>query len=260
MYQRSKWQLAAARFQFGLMETSSSYKLSSCKSTAVRLPNIRLQPAAAGAILSPARLKRRVSRTISRTNGGLTTKEPRLPHIDSRLAKPAGLVSLLVLVTLGSAEAQTTSGPFAPIGAGLKPGDTIFVAASDGVEITGRLLRLSPTSLVVAVDDQQRELLSAEVTRIERRGDGLLNGTLFGVTIGGLIVAGGSGASCSPDCAKAVTLGTLLGAALGAPVGALFDALHAGRTLVYQSSPKPSVALTPLWTPDRSGVMLSVRY
>jgi hypothetical protein len=183
-----------------------------------------------------------------------------IPQIELRSFAAAVLTLLLVTVEAGSASAQTIPQAFAALGQHLKPGDTLYVTGLDSVEATGRFVRLSPTALVLAARDREREFLFGEVAQIERRGDSVMNGTLWGALWGGLVVGSASGSSCSPDCAKLVPLGALLGTAMGAPLGMLFDAVRRGRTLVYQAGSNPLVTFGPLLGPGQRGVVVSVRY
>jgi hypothetical protein len=168
-----------------------------------------------------------------------------VPHIALKSSVVRILSSvILILVTWGSVEAQTAPGAFAELGQRVKPGDTIFVTGRDSAETRGRLVRLSPTSLVMAIGGQEREIPSTEIGWIERRGDAVWDGALLGAFALGLSFAGGAGASCSPDCAKVVPTAALYGAAAGAVLGAGIDSLHPGRTVVYGT--RPSVARSQL--------------
>ena len=92
------------------------------------------------------------------------------------------LCLLAQALTLGvprPAAAQVANRPFADLGRYLHPGDTVIVISRENGEVRGGLVRLSPTSLVVAVDGQNRELLSTEIGSIDRRGDPLWGGALI---------------------------------------------------------------------------------
>ena len=77
---------------------------------------------------------------------------------------------------------------------GLAPSQlqTVYVLDRSGIETTGKLLGLSPDSLVLLVADAERRFDRADVARIEKR-DSLKNGTLIGAVVGvamGLLAAG----------------------------------------------------------------------
>jgi hypothetical protein len=117
---------------------------------------------------------------------------------------------------------------------------TVYVLDRSGVETTGKLLGLSPDSLVLLVADSERRFDRADVARIQKR-DSLKNGTLIGAAVGvamGLVAAGISdcpgthpGGACPGFRAATVVASTGVYAALGVGV----DALIRGRTTLYEA-------------------------
>jgi hypothetical protein len=104
-------------------------------------------------------------------------------------------------------------------------------------EMRGKLVRLSPTSLAILANGQEREILSTGIASIEKRGDPLWNGALIGAVsmlpmplVGWATV--GPGTHPRRDVA-------IVGAAVavGAGVGALIDWLRQDRKLVYGTPP-----------------------
>ena len=83
-----------------------------------------------------------------------------MPHI---ALKSILFFVVLALGTWQSAEAQTAAGGFAEFSQHVKPGDTIFVTDCESRETRGTLVRLSPTSLHIAVDGQEQQMLSADI-------------------------------------------------------------------------------------------------
>ena len=67
----------------------------------------------------------------------------------------------------------------------IRPGNTISVTSRDSEEARGRLIRISPASLVLDVKGRQREFFVEDIGWVERTGDPLWNGAI----IGGLAVA-----------------------------------------------------------------------
>lgn len=120
---------------------------------------------------------------------------------------------------------------------------TVYVVDRSGLETTGKLLGLSPDSLVLLVAGVERRFDRADVARIQKR-DTLKNGTLIGAAVGvvmGLVGAGISdcpgtrpGGACPGFRGAIAVASTGMYAGLGAGV----DALIRGRTTLYQAPPQ----------------------
>lgn len=135
-------------------------------------------------------------------------------------ARRLTLSVVLLLLWSASAWAQTaqTAPSWDAIQSRVTPGDAVFVTDRQGREIAGVLRRLSPTSIVIVLNGAEREILVADVGRIEKRGDSLKN-------------------------------------------GAGIDALHSGRTTVYTPTVgTTTVHMAPLISPERGGVLVSVKF
>jgi hypothetical protein len=127
---------------------------------------------------------------------------------------------------------------------------TVYVLDRSGIETTGKLLGLSPDSLVILVADAERRFDVADVARIQKR-DSLKNGTLIGAAVGvamGLIAAGISdcpgnhpGGACPGFRAAAAVASTGFYTGLGAGV----DALIRGRTTLYEAPPQSPMRSAP---------------
>ena len=108
--------------------------------------------------------------------------------------------------------------------------EVIVTQSASGVELRGRLVELSPTTLALLVNGQRVDVPIGDVLRIDIRGDSLKNGAI----IGAAVMGGLTGLACAelgdaPSCATAVVFNTGLGALAGMGV----DALHKGRTPIY---------------------------
>jgi hypothetical protein len=118
---------------------------------------------------------------------------------------------------------------------------TVTVLDVRGAETSGRLLRISPASLVLLVDGMERTFDADQVRRIDRRGDSLKNGAIIGAVVGVVMGALSAGISDCPgddpggDCpgfrAAAVFISTPVYAAIGTGI----DALVVGRTRLYDA-------------------------
>ena len=105
---------------------------------------------------------------------------------------------------------------------------------SAGGEARGQLLRLGPDTLTLLEQGTSRDIPLAAVTRIDARGDSVKNGAIIGAVV--------LGAWCALICPQGLDgysnnqLPYILGVniALGAAVGAGIDAMHVGRTTIYQ--------------------------
>lgn len=115
---------------------------------------------------------------------------------------------------------------------------TVYVRDTAEHEMDGKLLALSPETLVLLTGSGERTVARADVARIQMR-DSLKNGTIIGAVVGfGLgLWSGGisdcparaSSGSCDGMRVAFVGLSTGLYAGLGAGI----DALVRGRTTIY---------------------------
>jgi len=145
-------------------------------------------------------------------------------------------------------------------------GDTIFVTDRNGVQIGGRLLRLSPEGLALLVGGQERVILRNSIGRTEKR-DSLWNGMLIGAVPSALVGMAAAGASCSPHCDRDVPLGMLVFGAMGAGIGALIDFGIHGYSVIggpplaspnARRMPAPVALLDELWLRVRQGDTIDV--
>ena len=112
----------------------------------------------------------------------------------------------------------------------------VWVTQSDsGDVVRGRLVELSPESLVLLTPDNRRvEMPIGSVLRIEARGDSLKNGAAIGAGVmAGLTLLGCAGlADGGGYCVRAAAINTVFGAVLG--VG--LDAMNGGRSTLYKKA------------------------
>ncbi len=156
----------------------------------------------------------------------------------TRISRWPPLFAVLVALTPSVALGQTISDQWPGLTtAELK---TVYVLARSGNETTGKLLGLTPDSLMLLVGDVEQRFDATDVARIQTR-DSLKNGTLIGAAIGlamGFVAAGISdcsgphpGGACPGFRVAAVVVSTGMYAGLGAVV----DAAIRGRTTLYEA-------------------------
>jgi hypothetical protein len=148
----------------------------------------------------------------------------------------------LCLLVLGAAPADVSGQPIREQWPGLRGSalPTVYVQTETGTETSGKLLALSPDSLVLLVDGVERRFDAADVRRVEKR-DSIRNGTIIGALAGVVMGAVSAGISDCPGerpggyCGGLRTV--LVGLSVGtyAALGAGVDAVIRGRTTIYQA-------------------------
>lgn len=139
------------------------------------------------------------------------------------------LESLLLFAALAltpaASHAQAASAPIAP-------GTRGFVTLRDGdTVLAGSLLSLTPDSVALLAGDTAWTYPLAQVSRIERRGDGSFDGAVRGASIPFLL--------CLLNCGQGVRNGAhfaqvaATNAAFGAVIGWWIDHKRVGRTTIY---------------------------
>jgi len=144
--------------------------------------------------------------------------------------------------------------------------ETVYVTDDTGSETTGRLLRLTPDSIVLLVDGAERQFDAARVRRIQRRGDSLRNGAIIGAVVGvGMGLLAGGMADCAGDdpggdCPGMRVAAVIVSTGVYAAVGAGIDALIKGRTTLYEASPSsPPARRQPSARAFHRGAVVSLR-
>jgi hypothetical protein len=176
----------------------------------------------------------------------------------------ASAVALLLLVLAAPrAEAQGVADSFEQLRLLVRAGDTITVRDSKGVDTTGKIDRLSSSSLLLIASGTRRELKEADVTTIlQRRSDSLANGALWGLVIG---LAGGGIATAlmcyDGPCDASLAAVVPFYGGLGAGIGVGVDAMIVRRQVIYEKQ-KGSAAfgVVPLLGVGRLGAALSVTF
>jgi hypothetical protein len=162
-------------------------------------------------------------------------------------------VTLAVLLWASFASAQSDFS-----GLAATPGDYIHVTDPSGVEVSGRVSRVSP--LLLAID--QYEFKPQPGLEIARPGDSLWNGALIGLAVGAGLAAmvAGVGDCVAVECTKGPSL--LAPVAVYGAIGAFIDWRHKGRTVIYEgvAVAHPSVRIAPEITLHRKALSVSLSF
>jgi hypothetical protein len=139
-------------------------------------------------------------------------------------------ISIVMLVGLLAGAAPLRAQEVVP-SLPIKSGATIFVLDDKGVEHSGRFLRADDVDLVMLVNDNEQLFKRDSIVQIDRRGDSLKNGAIYGALVGapfgvvGFLFSGNYGALLAP-------IGGYMAIGMG------LDALYPERTRVYSGVAK----------------------
>jgi hypothetical protein len=154
---------------------------------------------------------------------------------------------------------------FSQLNTRLKPGDTVWVTDGHGREVKGKIQTLSPDTVALK-GDRARAFAGRDVSLIrQRQPDGIWNGALIGLGVGGGLAAAGcvaeSGYSDS-FCPAYI----LLYPAMGLGIGAAIDALIPGKKIVAYRAPDSSgaasarLSVAPVLMPRHKGVAVALSF
>ena len=179
----------------------------------------------------------------------------------------AAVVAALLTTGLGGTARGQDLESFDRVAARVKLGATIKVTCTDGRELKGRLTQLSPSTLDILSKGTTTELRAGEIRSIYRQKPkpwtrNVLIGLGAGAALG--FAAAPPGDHCLV-CGPGFTVFAMgLTGGIGAGIGALFAAATSERsTLVYDvktASSSVQLGVSPVVTPRRQGVMLTVRF
>jgi hypothetical protein len=147
----------------------------------------------------------------------------------------------------------------------------VVVLDNNGLEWSGRLLRIDPASLTLATAEGPHSVPRAAVAEIYRRGDSLVSGIAIGAVTGAILGVWftketGCGALLSgyePCSVRSYVEQTAFASGLGAGAGLAIDALVRGRTRIYPHDTRtfwPEMRVTPQVVPRGAAVVLSTRW
>ncbi len=165
--------------------------------------------------------------------------------------------TVLLVGCAAMAEAQSETG-LAAVVPHVDAGDRLGIVDGAGATTWGRLVRVTPADVeIVDASGHARAFAAAEVRRIERRGDSVRNGLLLGAFIGAALggAIGGS-ADLMGDIGGlgAFMRGAAVLGAVGGSIGLALDAVHVGRSTIYDAAPSSARG------GRRRGVQVSTRW
>jgi hypothetical protein len=171
----------------------------------------------------------------------------------------ATIAVIAVLLGLGRpAHAQTP--PDSLPNLSLVIGERIEVTGDDGSVVTGRVIRVSDTSLVLEIDRKTTELAPHQIRAISRwEKDSVTNGILIGTGLGFLVPAFISAAVDTGEPGEAAALLIPPGVCIGLAVGWIVDALRHKKIQIFPAIPA-RVTVAPLLGHGRKGIEASLRF
>jgi len=157
---------------------------------------------------------------------------------------PMVTVLLVALVNASTAWGQAFGEARSAVQLEVKPGDRVTVTTLDGGRSEGRFVLERADALVLSAAGREEVFAWSEITRVQRRRNGVILGALIGIAVGAVAAyplytlsqnetGGGE--------AEAIGL-VLAGAGAGIGIDALFSR---NRTIYRRSGPSAAVQLEP---------------
>ncbi|MEO8071557.1 MAG: hypothetical protein ABI652_09150 [Acidobacteriota bacterium] len=163
------------------------------------------------------------------------------------------------------AGAQTPARSLDQLQSRVHPGETVTLTDIDGREVTGAIVNVSSSALVLLVASVQRDFQEAGILAVrERRDDSLTNGAIWGGGIGVAallsIARAGVGAD-GPWSGKNTAHMTYVAAGVGCGIGVAIDAMIKGHLTLYaRPSPASGVTVIPVFSGARRGALVAIRF
>ena len=180
-----------------------------------------------------------------------------------KVAIVLAIVSLLLAFALAAAQEPVRD--FTQLNTRLRAGDKVWVTDAQGREVKGKIQALAPYALTLR-GEGARTFADGDVRLIrQRRPDGIWNGALIGLAVGGGLAAAGCFAEAGNSdsfCPAYI----LLFPAMGMGIAVAIDAMIPGKKLVtYRApgaagAPSARLAVAPFVTPRARGVAVSFAF
>jgi len=171
----------------------------------------------------------------------------------------------LIILSGSMSQAQEIARAFDQLPALVKAGDTVSVTDASGLQFSGRIIQLTPTTIGVLTRGTRRDLTELDVLSIVRRNAGDAGrGARWGLAVGaafGLLLTIPAATDCY-ECGWQIPLGGAMFAGIGAGVGAGIGASLSTQELVYRKGygGTTNVAISPIVDRDYKGVRMALRF
>lgn len=166
-----------------------------------------------------------------------------------------------------AASGQEIAGNFDQLRVLVKSADSIGVRDTQGHDVRGRLLDLSPGSIAILSDGVRREFAASDVDTItaSRHGNlatGAKWGLGIGAGLGALFVLTNMPYGRCEHCGIFVGVVTAELAGIGAGIGVGVSALTTSQRVIFARSGehRTTVSLAPVVDRERKGIMLTARW
>lgn len=172
-----------------------------------------------------------------------------------RTVVTAGLL-LVASVAWAQGSTQRDRSDFSSLQNVLKNTDGVIVRVQDGTKVRGRFLDASADHIAVLVGETRREIHSEQVTRVQRKRNGIWLGALIGAAAG---VPFTVAIAAYGDSELTNGAGAVVPIALGLGVGMGLDALLAVPRTVYERRPATQAGATVGFraSPSAAGVTIT---
>src|SRR5436190_10432973 len=171
------------------------------------------------------------------------------------------------VLTASAVSAQEIAGNFDQLRVLVKSGDSVGVRDTQGREVRGRLLDLSPGSIAIVSDGVRREFAVSDVDAItaSRHGNlatGAKWGLGTGAGLGALLILMNMPHGGCYDCGIYFVGVTSELAGIGAGIGVGVSALTTRQRVIFARSGehRTTLSLAPVVDRDRKGIMLTARW
>jgi len=184
-----------------------------------------------------------------------------------RTAVLGALVFTPIFTLATAAQAQELAGNFDQLRVLIKPGETIHVQDSNGQDVRGRFVDLSPDALRILVNGVTHEFSASDVDVVTAARHGnVANGARIGLAtgagFGALLMFLGLSSNCGGECVPYYIVGTLYMGGIGAGLGAGFGAMTTTQRVIFArpGAQRSKVTIAPLVDRTHTGAMLNVRW
>jgi len=167
-------------------------------------------------------------------------------------------VFLPVVSPAWAQDPRQASADFSRLQGQLKVGDEVVVSIRDGTTIKGRFADTSDTQIAVLANDVRREVPADQVTRVQRRRNGILFGALIGTGVG--IYSGMAFRSWAHNERGDETRAFLFPLAAGMGTGVAIDALLVRTRTVFERTPLTRARLSVNVWPGRMAAQMTVGF